>query len=349
MGFAKGFGIKEIKELTLPISRPLAILWLAAALLIITFGILYLLSHKYTWLPGFIAVLLSQVLIILVWKDAKFGTLANLLILFVSIAACGDFFFTRQIGHETKEMLSRSGQPGMELVTADDIKSVPPPVQKWLSRSGIIGKPFISSGKLIQKAELKMSPDQDKWLNASAIQYTFSREPAFIWAVDVKMNKFLHFRGRDKFENGKGEMLIKMNSLLSVVDEKGEKMDEGTLQRYLGEIVWFPSMALSQDITWEEIDDSTAVATMEYLGTMGSGTFNFNQDGDFTSFSALRYKGNEADAGRFEWIISVEEYKTFEGIRVPSKMTATWKLEDKDWTWLKLEVSDITYNEGTNQ
>ena len=25
-------------------------------------------------------------------------------------------------------------------------------------------------------------------------------------------------------------------------------------------------------------------------------------------------------------------------------MTATWKLENEDWTWLKLEVVDIDYN-----
>ncbi|MDN5330561.1 MAG: hypothetical protein PWP35_2348 [Bacteroidales bacterium] len=37
-------------------------------------------------------------------------------------------------------------------------------------------------------------------------------------------------------------MLIKVNSLIPVVNEKGNKLDEGTLQRYLGEIVWFPSL-----------------------------------------------------------------------------------------------------------
>jgi hypothetical protein len=27
-------------------------------------------------------------------------------------------------------------------------------------------------------------------------------------------------------------------------------------------------------------------------------------------------------------------------------MTATWKLEKEDWTWLKLEIKDIKYNEA---
>lgn len=111
-------------------------------------------------------------------------------------------------------------------------------------------------------------------------------------------------------------------------------------------MVWFPSLALSPYITWEERSDTSATATMEYKGTKGSGTFYFNSAGDVVKFSALRYKGNEPDAKRYPWILLVEEHNTFEGIKVPSKMTATWKLEDEDWTWLKLEILDIRYNEN---
>ena len=119
-----------------------------------------------------------------------------------------------------------------------------------------------------------MKPEQEKWMTASAIQYTTIDNPAFIWKVDVKMNSLLNFQGLDKFENGKGEMLIKINSLINVVNEQGKKLDEGTLQRYLGEMVWFPSLALSPYITWVQINDTTAKATMSYKGTHGSGTFS---------------------------------------------------------------------------
>ena len=162
--------------------------------------------------------------------------------------------------------------------------------------------------------------------------------------MDVRINSFLRFRGRDKFEDGKGNMNKKMNSLINVVNEHGEKIDEGTLQRYLGEMVWFPSLALSPYITWEQMDNNTAKATMSYKGTSGSGTFYFNSNGDVTKFSALRFKGNEVEAKRYEWVMNITDYKIFEGIKVPAKMSSTWKLDDKDWTWLKLEVTDIKYN-----
>lgn len=346
LGFVKGFELKEVKVLTVPISKPMGVVWLTSTFLFLTFGALYLLNSQYAWLIGFIAVILSQVLIMLFWKDAKYGTIPNVIILAISIVSFGYYNFQRIIQQETLQLLNKN--LSIENITFEesDLNNLPEPVKEWLKNSGVIGKPFISYGKVTQIAEMQMKPEQDNWVTATAIQYTTIDNPAFIWSADVKMNSLLNFQGRDKFDDGKGEMLIKMNSLFNVVNEQGDKLDEGTLQRYLGEMVWFPSLALSPYITWEQIDVNKAKATMTYKGTSGSGTFYFNSNGDVTKFSALRYKGNETDAKRYGWEINISDYKTFEGIKVPSKMTSTWKLDDKDWTWLKMEVKDIKYNKN---
>ena len=114
-------------------------------------------------------------------------------------------------------------------------------------------------------------------------------------------------------------------------------------------MVWFPSLALSPYINWEPINDTTAKATMTYKGTKGSGTFYFNSNGDVIKFSAMRFKETRAEDVRHEWIMNITGYKTFEGIKVPARMTSTWKLDKTDWTWLKLEISDIKYNENALQ
>jgi hypothetical protein len=251
---------------------------------------------------------------------------------------------SQKVRLETDKLLVDNKISDNRIVSEDDIKSLPVPVWKWLDKTGVVGKPYIHVGKVSQKAEMKMKPDQKNWMKATALQYSTIDTPAFIWTVKVKMNSLLNFWGRDKFENGKGEMLIKVNSIFKVVDSKGEKIDEGALQRYLGELIWFPTLALSKYISWEQIDDLSAKATMKYKGTEGSGVFYFNTEGDFTKFVALRFKDNVEDAKRYEWIMSVEDYKLFEGLRIPAKGVATWRLEEGDWTWLKLEITDIKYN-----
>ncbi len=253
----------------------------------------------------------------------------------------------KMITRETDEILYSVKKDAPVIITDPDIQKLPAPVQRWMRGTGITGKPAIQSAYIKQNALMKMKPEQKDWIPAEAEQYTVMDYPAFIWTVNMNMAPLIKIKGRDKFVDGKGEMLIKMNSLFNVVNEKGERMDEGTLQRYLGELVWFPSLALSPYIAWETIDNYSAKATMNYKGTSGSGTFYFDEKGDFIKFIALRYKGNKADAKRYPWILTVDEYAVFEGVKVPSKMKATWKLDEGDWTWLDLEITDIKYNINT--
>ena len=123
---------------------------------------------------------------------------------------------------------------------------------------------------------MKMKPEQEKWYYATAEQYFTIQNPAFVWKVKMNMPPFIKITGRDKFVDGKGERQIRMFSAINIVNEKGSKMDEGTLQRYLGEIVWFPSAALSPLITREAIDNHSANATMKSKRTKCSETFYFN-------------------------------------------------------------------------
>lgn len=345
LGFVKGFGLSEVKELSLSISKPMGFLWLVAAVLFVAYGILFLNSSKLAWILGLLTVLVSQILIVLFWSDAKFGTVPNLIVLVVVLTSIGNYNFQNRVDKETDELLSRNNVREDRIVTEHDVEELPEPVKNWLRSSGIVGRSFIHCGKVIQKATMQMKPNQKDWLTADAVQYTTLNKPAFIWTVDAKMNPLLYFLGRDKFEHGHGAMLIKVNGLFNIVNAKGKKLDEGSLQRYLGEMVWFPTLAMSPYITWEPIDATTAKATMTYKGTTGSGTFYFNENGDVVSFSALRYQGNEADSKRYPWVMDILNYKTFEGIKVPVNMTSTWKLDDGDWTWLKLEVTDIQYNQ----
>jgi hypothetical protein len=261
-----------------------------------------------------------------------------LLLLFTSCS------MNKMIEQEKAEILSSVKEGEAPLVTEERIQSLPEPVKKWLNTTGIVGRPEIRRGWVRQSAQMKMKPGQEKWYTAKAEQLIATDPPAFLWTVRMKMNPLISIKGRDKFVDGKGEMRIRMNSLINVVNEKGEKMDEGTLQRYLGEIVWYPSAALSPFITWEAIDESSAKATMRYKGTEESGIFFFNENGDFVKFSAMRFKGNTPDAKRYEWIITVRKHAVMDGIKIPVEMDATWKLDEGDWTWLKMTIEEIRYN-----
>jgi hypothetical protein len=349
LGFVKGFGLAEVRELQSYIPRSSALIWLSVFVLMsLAAAGLFFNYRGWIW-PAGAGVLTSAVLILIHWSDARYGMIPNIIIVGAVLISISGMLFDNKIDSEKKSILAEPGQQPETIITDEDLAPLPVAVRRWLASSGTSGKKRTESVWLRQNFRLKLKPEQEKWHDAVAEQYFTTANPAFIWTIDLRMSPFISIKGRDKFVDGRGEMQMRMNSVINLGTETGEKIDEGTLQRYLGEIVWFPSAALSPHITWEEIDSLTARATMRWKNSTGSGVFSFNENGDFVKFSALRYYGNDPGSRRFNWIIEAEQYSVFDGIRIPSRCSATWKFDEGDWTWCNVEITDLVYKRVTNE
>ncbi|MGI6649622.1 MAG: DUF6544 family protein [Bacillota bacterium] len=347
MGFIKAFELAKINQLTMSISKPMGILWLAAASLFLTIALLSLLQKDWWWIPALLAVILSQILIIMYWSDAKYGTIPNLIILLALTIGFAFWNFNTQVNQEIRETLA---QIRLEetIITEEMIKNLPNPVQRWLINSGVIGKEQIQTVYLKQKGFMKLKPEQKDWIEAEAEEYFTIDQPVFIWRVKSSMMG-LPVVGRDLFREGQGEMQIRLAGIIPVVNvANNPKINESALQRYLGEIIWFPTAALSSYIKWEPINEYSAKATMSYGGTTGSAVFYFNEQGEMTKFVAPRYK-EITDEEPTEWVATVKETQIINGIKLPTKLEATWMLDTGEFTWYKFEIADVRYNDLRNQ
>lgn len=343
-GFFKAFDIFKFNAISQSISKTYGIFWLLTCLLFVITVILILTYSDYWWLSSFFAVIISQVLIFNYWSDAKLGTIANVIILLVTIIGYSNLNFKDKIKGERIILFENSQLKNQEIVTEKALLDLPPIVQKWLTNCGIIGKQLVSNVYLVQELQLKMKPEQTSWNKGTAEQYFTIQPPAFNWNINTEINSILNVVGRDKFEDGKGEMIIKLLSLIPVASAKNdERVNQATLQRYLAEIVWFPSASLSPYIKWETIDDYSARASMEYKGTKGSGEFHFDKDGNFKKYVAMRYQDSKAIKPT-EWTVFAKRSEVRNGIKIPIECEASWELEDGKWTWLKLKITDIQYN-----
>jgi hypothetical protein len=81
MGFVKAFKLVDIKEIKQDISRPMGLLWLATTLIFGAAATALLLESTCWWPITIASMVLSQIVIALHWKEAKWGTIANVLIL----------------------------------------------------------------------------------------------------------------------------------------------------------------------------------------------------------------------------------------------------------------------------
>lgn len=342
-GFFKAFEIAQFDALTKPVSKAMGLAWLLSGSLLILSLILFAMKTQYWWAVALIGVLFSQILIFLFWKDARFGTMLNILILIPAIIAYFNYSFQSQISKERTEMLESANSASSAILSDSDLAELPPPVRKWLMNSGAVGKPVTQTVYLEQDLEMQMKQGDEKWNKARADQYFTTDPPAFNWSVKMEMNPIIPVTGRDKFEDGKGEMLIKLFSVFPVANAKDSpNIDEATLQRYLAEIVWFPSAATSTYITWERIDEFSARATMDYKGSQGSGVFLFDEEGNFQKFTAMRFK-DASDEEKLEWVVEANKIQELNGIKVPVQCEAKWKMDGEYWTWLKLKITGIDY------
>ena len=102
LGFIKAFKLAEVEQLTMNISKISGGFWLLAFILFIIAGISYLAELDWWYFIAILAVVISTILIISVWSDAKFGTIANLIILLVAIVGYGTSTFRSKYENDVK-------------------------------------------------------------------------------------------------------------------------------------------------------------------------------------------------------------------------------------------------------
>lgn len=85
MGFVKAFGLVPVTQLTVPISRSMGVVWFAGAILLIAAAVTLFAAPKWFWLLAVAGVVASEVAIAYSWRDARFGTAANVLMLFAGV------------------------------------------------------------------------------------------------------------------------------------------------------------------------------------------------------------------------------------------------------------------------
>lgn len=343
-GFAKGFGLAEITELKQPVTKMGGLLWLLSGLLFLLSVGLLLAKQQWWWMVALVAVLISQVLIFSAWQDARFGTIANVIVLIGCVIGFGRWDFSREAAREVEAL--KDDETVEQPVTKEQIAALPPVVRQWMERAGVPDQPLIQQAEFEQQGRMKTGPEKD-WIPFSSRQYVAPMVPAFVWVADVGGGPFMRFSGLDSYQNGHGRMRIKVLSLLPVVNEAGPEMDQGTLLRFLGESIWFPAAALNERIAWKQLDEHSAEATMTDGATTVSGIFTFSEAGDPVAFEAQRYYLRDDGKKVLEpWQVQLDEgsFRDFDGYRIPTRASVTWKLEEGDYTWLDITVMEAQYN-----
>lgn len=350
LGFVQAFGLartpltgRTLRPWSVLAQRRLGVGWLAIGIGLFGSGLAAAFDQPWWWIGVLLFVGLSQLWIINAWPEAKAGTIPNLILLMAALAAHGQAHFQGQIEGERAALFTGLPDPGAP-ITPEMVQALPPPIARWLSRAGVVGRPAPRSVHLEQRGGLRTAPDQ-AYAEANAEQWFRVDPPGFIWSVQLSMYG-LPVLGRDRYQDQRGHMWITVAGLWPLVDATGDKIDEGTAQRFLGELVWFPAAALSERIRWVPIDQDHARAFLRVGDQEVSADFEIDDLGRFERMTAERFLGGGPEARRERWEVPATAWRRFQGIEVPSEGRVTWKLPDGDFEYYRWEITSLSFDEG---
>jgi hypothetical protein len=346
LGFARAFGLAELGQLTLAVSKPRGILWLMAAILCVGGAVLLFAGHPSWWIVAGVGVVLSQSLIIGSWADARFGTVANVIILvpvIISMLNALPSSYQNRYRTEVEQRL----HPGVEppLLVEEDLQGLPAAVQKYLRSAGAVGRPRVENFRVAFRGTMRQSPESP-WREISSQQYNFVTDPARLFYIESAMFG-IPFDGLHAFTETGAIMQIKVASLLQVVDARGEKMDQGeTVTMFNDMCLLAPPTLISPAIEWETVDPVTVRARFTHMGKTIGATLTFDEEGRLVNFvSGDRFLSSDGKSFlNVPWSTPVGEYREFGGRTVAGSGEAIWQMPQGEFCYAKFELADIEYN-----
>ncbi len=229
------------------------------------------------------------------------------------------------------------------LVTAEMLDDLPEPVRRYLSYTGVVGKPWVNTVRVKYAGKFRRAADQP-WMPMTAEQYYTTNPPGFVWDATISLARLPLMHGHDTYKAGHGHMFGKIACLFTLFDARGEALDQGSMMRYLNEMMWFPTAFLGQNISWYGVDEQSADVTLHDCGKSVSARLFFDDEGRLTNFVTKRYRENSGTYTLDTWSTPVTAYGVRAGLNLPIRARAEWNLPSGDLPYIDLEITEIEYN-----
>lgn len=341
MGFAKALNYGDMKQLTIPISKPVGMMWMATAFIFIATVILFLMKKEYWWMIAVPAVIISQIVIVMSWKDAKFGTIANILILIVAILSWGSSHFENVFRKDVAANLQKSNALAAEVLSETDIQHLPPLVKRYLTYVGVVNKPKVKNVQIL--FEGKMRDKGKDYFSFNSEQYNFFYEPTRLFFMKGKMSGII-VPGYHRYVNGTATMDIRLFGLFPVVQKSGDVMNKAeTVTLFNDMCLLAPATLIDKRIQWQPSDSNSVKAVFTNRGITISAVLYFNSEGQLINFISTD-RIAVSDMKSYPFSTPVHAYKNINGFNLMSEGDAVWHYPEGDFVYGKFKLKDLKYN-----
>jgi hypothetical protein len=241
--------------------------------------------------------------------------------------------------------LSQRVAPTGPVLTEADIAHLPPVVQRFMRRAGVIGKPEITSVHVTFDTTLHSAPG-DAGMQGESHQIDVIEPVRRLFFMETRMNG-LPVAVLHDYDGDAASMRVRLMRLYDVVKLSGPELSKAETVTILNDLAAFaPSALIGPKAKWEEIDAAHAKVTYSNGPYTVSAELTFNADGDLIDFLSKDRSELQKDGSlRLQpWTTPLSDHREFEGRRVPGKGLAIYLRDDGPFTYGEFIVKDIHFN-----
>jgi hypothetical protein len=144
-----------------------------------------------------------------------------------------------------------------------------------------------------------------------------ARKPSFCWYGKISFLPGLSVSARDSYQNGKGNMVIKIMSAIKIADVRSETINYSAFGRCVAEMTMIPSFFLDRErIKWTGFDNLSARCIVTDAGLSTPAELYFKEDGSLYKIVVDRYFDRGKNQGTIEKFTGTcDVLKDFNGLR----------------------------------
>jgi Family of unknown function (DUF6544) len=249
------------------------------------------------------------------------------------------------VDSKIQEYIQQSKHTPERVITESDLAPLPEPVQRYMHFTGVVGKSMIKCVKVKQTGFMRNSLQQG-WMPVEAVQYsTLAGQLSRTWYAKMKLGPFALLSGYDRYDNGRGHMLIRMLSLFPVADVIGPEIDMSALIIFVNDMVMWPTAFLSDFIHWEPLDGNSAHLIVSLYKRQFTAICSFNEIGEMINFvTEDRYRAVDKGHQRTKWSTPFRQYHLVNGFQIPSEGDAIWHLPEGEFAYIKVRIGEVKYD-----
>jgi len=274
-----------------------------------------------------------------------------LLITGIVIAMIISFFiimnqlFYNEFKKKADQIIIEAGRQVPNLITEDDLTTLPEPVARYIRFSGLTGLKRISSMRIVHSGTFKPGVNK-KFMPVRGEYFLTTKKPSFCWYGKVSMMPGLSFSAFDSYYNGHGRMIVKLLSAFKVVDTDSEETGLSAFGRCVAEMTLVPSFFLDNEkVKWISSDSAKAECRITDSGLITNALLYFNTDGSLDKIVVDRYFERDNGKATLEKFTGKgHDIKHFNSLKLASVVDGYWNLKEGDLHYVHFIIDKAEFN-----